>query len=243
MPIGPAALFVVHATGGLPSVWRAISPLTLGRLARMAGDDDSMRLARGPIGERRLERARRIVDLAWRDLPGQHRLLLENIGASRWQVLDRPLGNSVNDLLISAGYAQLLPAGRVSLDRALGMWIERLHLVLIDAGHSVLADLDDQTFELMLVRTAWHEWGHALSVVRAEHDDVAAGERLLDLAPDGVREFIRRAGYRRSEYTHELIAEIYALLMSRRRRGHTGQPPWLADEIYRLVRRVSGWSE
>lgn len=209
----------------------------------MDGDEDSAQHARRPISQRRLDRARRIVDLAWRDLPAQHRLLLENIGAERWQVLDRPLGSSVDDLLVSAGYAQLSPGDRASLDRALGVWIGQLRLVLIDAGHSVLADLNDQSYELMLVRTAWHEWGHALSVVRAEHEDIAAGERLLSLAPDGIREVIRRAGYLRGEYTHELIAEIYALLMSRRRRGYSGQPPWLADEIYRLVRRVSGWRQ
>jgi len=44
-------------------------------------------------------------------------------------------------------------------------------------------------------------------------------------------------------FTHELVAEIYALLMSRRRRGQAGQPAWLDHEIYELVRRVSGWSE
>jgi hypothetical protein len=115
--------------------------------------------------------------------------------------------------------------------------------MLVDAGHRALADLDDRTYEQMLVRTAWHEWGHALSIARADREDVAAGERLLGLAPAGVREVIRRGGYRRGEHTHELVAEIYALLMSRRRRGHNGKPPWLDGEIYELVRRVSGWSE
>ena len=67
--------------------------------------------------------------------------------------------------------------------------------------------------------------------------------RLLDLAPEGVRDGIRRAGYRRREYAHELIAEVYALLMARRRRGQVGKPPWLDDEIYEFVRRVCGWSE
>lgn len=90
---------------------------------------------------------------------------------------------------------------------------------------------------------AWHEWAHALGVVRATADDVTAGLRPLDLAPYGVREGIRRAGYRRREYTGELIAETYALLMARRRRGETGQPPWLDDAIYELVRRVCGWSQ
>jgi hypothetical protein len=79
--------------------------------------------------------------------------------------------------------------------------------------------------------------------VRATRDDIADGERLLALAPEGVADVVRRGGYRRVEYTHELVAEIYALLMSRRRRGQRGQPSWLGDEIYDLVRRVNGWSE
>jgi len=59
----------------------------------------------------------------------------------------------------------------------------------------------------------------------------------------GVSAIVRRGGYLRGEYTHELVAETYALLMPRRRRGQTGQPAWLDDEIYELVRRVSGWTE
>lgn len=125
----------------------------------------------------------------------------------------------------------------------MGVWVEELRLVLVDAGHPALAEVDDQTFEMMLARIGWHEWGHALSVVRAEAEDVANGERLLTLAPPGVGERIRRAGYRRSQFTHELVADIYALLMSRRRRGETGKPPWLDDRIYQLVRRISTWSD
>jgi hypothetical protein len=126
---------------------------------------------------------------------------------------------------------------------AVGVWISQLRLVVINAQQPALADLDTNTYEAMLARVAWHEWAYALSVVRATCEDILAGEDLLQLAPAGVREFVRRGGYRRSEYAHELVAEIYALLMSRRRRGQTGQPAWLHDEIYALVRRVSGWSE
>jgi hypothetical protein len=94
-----------------------------------------------------------------------------------------------------------------------------------------------------LARTAWHEWRHALSVARCSRDDVAAGTRLLGLAPAGIREGIRRAGYGSTDYTHELVAEIYALLMARRQRKASGRPPWLSDEIYSLVKRVTGWSD
>lgn len=92
-------------------------------------------------------------------------------------------------------------------------------------------------------RTAWHEWGHALGMARCSLEDVAAGDRLLDIAPRGVREGIRSSGYRATEYTHELVAETYALLMARRHRKRLGKPPWLDDEIYSLMKRVTGWSD
>ncbi len=38
-----------------------------------------------------------------------------------------------------------------------------------------------------------------------------------------------------------LIAETYALLMSRRRRGARGRPEWLNADIYRLMIRTTGW--
>jgi hypothetical protein len=63
------------------------------------------------------------------------------------------------------------------------------------------------------------------------------------LAPDGVREGILGASYRPGDYTHELVAETYALLMARRRRKASGKPPWLDDDIYNLVKRVTGWSD
>jgi len=94
----------------------------------------------------------------------------------------------------------------------------------------------------MIARAAWHEWGHALSLSRATAADVAAGDRLLKLAPAGVAEFVRAAGYRPQEYVHEIIAEIYAVLMGRRRRGEAGQPTWLNDEIHELLKRVCGWT-
>ncbi len=64
----------------------------------------------------------------------------------------------------------------------------------------------------------------------------ATGE--LALAPDGIRERIRRGNYPRREYIHELIAETYALLMRERIEGRPGQPAWLPDEIYQLISRI-----
>lgn len=196
---------------------------------------------RRQLSDTDLARAQRIVDLAWEDLPAAHRGLLETIGADQRRAVDRPLGQELADLRRSAGVRDLGDAERRTLDLALGVWVPDLRLVLIDAGHEAHVALDDTSYEAALARIAWHEWGHALSVDRSTSSDAEAGDRLLVLAPRGVAEIIRGADYRSRERTHELVAEIYALLMARRRRGQTGQPPWLADEIWNLMRRVAEW--
>lgn len=189
-----------------------------------------------------IDQADRILRMAWISLPAAHRSLLEEVGASQWQAVAEPLGASANRFLRSAGHVGLSGAERAGLDDALGVWVARLRIVLVNAAHPLLANLQPATLEASLARVGWHEWGHALSLARCSRDDVAAGVRLLALAPEGVREPIRRAGYRHSEYTHELIAETYALLMERRRHNAYGRPPWLNNEIYNLMQRVTGWS-
>ena len=72
---------------------------------------------------------------------------------------------------------------------------------------------------MVRLQHAWHEWGHALSIGLCSAEDIAAGRRLLELAPEVIRESIRKGGYRSSQYTHELVANVYALLMIRRRQG------------------------
>ncbi|MFI5009907.1 MAG: hypothetical protein ACHQDY_06505 [Solirubrobacterales bacterium] len=189
------------------------------------------------------ERADRIMQLAWLSLPPAHRRLLEAIGASQWQALNERLGLSVDNFFRSAGHHALSRSARIGLDHAVAVWIPDLRIVLLNTGHPALAGLDEPSYEEFVSHTAWHEWGHALGMTRCSPEDVAAGARLLDLAPEGVREGIRSGGYRVTEYTHELVAETYALLMARRHRKRLGRPSWLDDEIYSLVKRVTGWSD
>ncbi len=92
-----------------------------------------------------------------------------------------------------------------------------------------------------MAHIAWHEWGHALSLARCSPEDVAAGNKLLTLATVGISEGIRSAGYLSKSFTHEVVAETYALMMARRIRGHRDKPTWLDDEIYNLLKRVTGW--
>jgi hypothetical protein len=205
-----------------------------------AAEEPPRRRVRAAIDEQ--ARAERVIELAWRDLPADDRHLLENIGAAQWVVERRGLGEAIDDLRRSAGYARLTGAQRLHLDRAAGAWLQELRVVLINASHEALRGLNDRSYEAMLVRIAWHEWGHALSVVRATQEDLANGVRLLGLAPPGVQATIRAGRYRKRDYTVELIAEIYALLMARRRRGGSGRPEWLNDEIHDLLTRVTGWT-
>jgi hypothetical protein len=184
-----------------------------------------------------------IVRRAWRDLPSGDRVLLEAISADQWQVCERALGTYADELLRSADRGSLPRAEIVRANDALALWVPELRVVLINGGHSAFDGLDDPTLRYDLSRVAWHEWGHALSIDRAAEADIAAGERYLALLPDGLAEFIRQAGYRRREYTHEVVAEIYAILMILRRQGKTGRPPWLHREVYELVRRVAGWNQ
>lgn len=190
-----------------------------------------------------IERAQRVLHLSWLSLPAEHRSLLESVGASQSQAVDQPLGAAVDNFLRSAGHRGLPAATQRKLDFALGVWLQELRIILIDVGHPKIAKLDQATYEAFIARTAWHEWGHALSVVRCSQEDIAAGRKLLDLAPAGIRESIRQAGYRAGDYTHELVAETYALLLARRRREATGRPSWLDSKIYSLVKRVTGWSD
>lgn len=179
-----------------------------------------------------------LLRLAWETLPRAHRQLLERIGADRWKIVDRPLGHVADELARSAGEASAGRAPVAADNDSLGLWIPALRVMLVNDAHPALLHADRSTREALLTWVAWHEWGHALSLTNAECHDRNEGARLLDLAPDGIRERIRRANYRRDEYIHELIAETYALLMRERIEGRAGRPVWLPDEIYKLMMRI-----
>jgi hypothetical protein len=189
------------------------------------------------------KRAAQIVEMAWKEIPADHRGLLEEVGASQWTVLADLLGAPVHKLLRSAGGAGLSEEAQNRADAAIAVWVPDLRVVAFTAGHPALVGLNDQAFEQVLARTAWHEWGHALSIARCTAEDVSDGERLLDLAPTSVSDTIRGGNYFTREYTQELIADIYAILIERRRARTSGRPIWLHEEIYNLVKRTTGWAE
>ncbi|HWN74024.1 MAG TPA: hypothetical protein VNN15_09485, partial [Solirubrobacterales bacterium] len=174
--------------------------------------------------------------------PNADRALLKAIRADEWAVTNSPLGRYADELRRSAGYASFPAAELRRQDAAAGLWIPELRLVIINIAHRSFVDLDQSSLEYAVARVAWHEWGHALAFHQATEADVAAGRKLLGLAPPPLAANVRAADYRQREYTHEIVAEVYALLLTRRRRGVVGQPHWLHQEIYELVRRVVGWN-
>ncbi len=178
------------------------------------------------------------MQLAWDALPSSHRRLLTHVGASRWEIVGQGLGHAANERLTSAGETASSRKQTEAGNEALGMWVPDLRLVLINKAHPALLNADATTREALTTWVAWHEWGHALSVTNISSHDSGEGARLLTLAPDGIRERIRRGNYPRREYIHELIAETYALLMRERIEGRPGQPPWLPNEIYQLISRI-----
>jgi hypothetical protein len=187
--------------------------------------------------------ARDIVERAWAELPHGDRRLLESIRADQWDVCGEPLGTYTDGLLRSAGRGRLSAQEIARANAALGLWVPEVRVVLINDAHPAFDGLDPASLEWDLSRVAWHEWSHALSLDRATQSDIAAGEHYLQLAPQALQRLVRAAGYRRSEYTHEVVAEIYSMLILRRRLGQSGKPPWLHQEVYELVRRVAGWNQ
>jgi hypothetical protein len=185
----------------------------------------------------------RIINEAWECLPPSHRSLLESVGAAQRLVVWEPLGEAIDGLRRSAGLPGLGQPQRQRLRDAYAAWIPALRLVVVNGAHPELQTLDTPSLEAFLAELAWHEWGHALSIARCSPEDVAAGRRLLERCPPGIREDIRRAGYRTQEYTHEIIAAVYAVMVARQVKGQFGQPPWLSNEIDALFRRVTGWTK
>lgn len=183
-----------------------------------------------------------VVHQAWLFLPAVHRTLLEQVGCSECFVDSAPPGDTAEGLVISSGLPGISASQRRQLDLCLGAWLPELRLLLINSSHPAHDGLDANSYEEAIAKVAWHEWGHALSIDRTTSEDLAAGERLLSVAPEGIAANIRSGSYRQSELTHEVLAEIYSALLGRLQRGTGGQPPWLHDEIWEMLTLVMEWT-
>lgn len=154
-----------------------------------------------------------------------------------------PLGAEVGLLYSSAGLPSPEVAALKRLDAAIGVWVPELRVLLVNESHPAFNGLNDSSFEAAIVRGAWHEWGHALSIHRSTEADSNDGPALLAGAKEGIAKVVRDGEYRKQELVHELIAEIYSVLMARRRRGAKGKPEWLDDHLWEIVTRTTGWAE
>jgi hypothetical protein len=182
------------------------------------------------------------VEKAIASLPDALRSSLGTARAAEYEVVARPIGEAVDHYRRSGGLPGLPPAEQARLENAHGVWISELGVVLIRGDHPVLCGLDASAAEQFIAHVVWHEAAHALSISNCSWQDRRDGRRLLELCPPGIAEDIRSANYGVSSYTHEVVAEVFALLMGRRQRGQEGRPPWLDQEIYDLICRVTGWT-
>ncbi len=182
--------------------------------------------------------------MAWKSLLPEHRRLLESIGASQWKVVDESLGVSADSFLRSAGHRTLVRSARIRLDRAVAVWVSELRIVLINIDHPTLESLDEPAHEEFVARSAWHEWGHALSLERCSPEDVAAGSRLLALAPDDTdcapRSPARSAAASDEQIADALLAVLECLDAVRTKRIEL---PCVRGACLRILwRRLPAWA-
>jgi hypothetical protein len=182
------------------------------------------------------------VDKAMASLSGALRASLGRVQAAEYEVVNRPIGEAVDHYKRSAGLDGVATAEKARLANAHGVWIREIGVILIRGDHPALRGLSARAAEQFVARVVWHEAAHALSIANCSWQDRRRGRRFLELCPDGIAEDIRSANYGVPSYTHEVVAEIFAILMERRQHGQEGRPAWLDREIYDLICRVTGWS-
>jgi hypothetical protein len=172
-------------------------------------------------------------------LPLEHRALLEQIGAQEAAFDDWP--RAVQDLFVTLNER---PPSDLQLEGAAAVWLEARRLVAFNAPlfERATAGLDPSSHERTVAYIAWHEYGHALSVMRASRELRESGPRLLMLLPDGLRQSIDYPGsYRRLDVFDEVIANVYALMITRVCDGRYGAPEFLHPEVLEAFKEVIPW--
>ncbi len=165
-------------------------------------------------------------------LPAEHRNLLAQIGTQEGVVEDWPTG--VQDLFRSV---QEVP-------NAAAVWLDGLRTVVFNGPlmQAATTGLTDASRKQLVAYIAWHEYGHALSLTRSTHEQRKSGVYLLGLLSDGMRASIDYpGGYGRLQVFDEIIATVYALLISRIRSDGYGVPEFLHPEIVQAFKEVIPW--
>ena len=179
------------------------------------GETGTVALGRPDDGASRPLDLDRLIANARRSLPRSHRSLLEQIGVQDAVIYDWPSG--VQDLYLTL---RTTPPSGQRIAGALALWLQEQRLVAYNGAvlTEALNDvgLSPSTRQAAIDNIAWHEYGHALSVTLASADTKAAGPRLVELLPGGLRRAIDFPGaYAPRAVFDEVIANVYALMIGR----------------------------
>jgi len=180
------------------------------------------------------------VRRARRQLPSEHKALLDQLGVQECVVDDWPGG--VQDL-----YRTILeaPPRDEALKDAAAVWLDGLRVVAFNAPFlkGATAGLNRDAARGAIAVLAWHEYGHALSVTRSTAEHKRDGVRLLGLLPPGIRAAIDYpGGYRQPEVFDEVIATVYAVMVvGVVRAGVYSSPDWLHADVYEAFQEVIPW--
>jgi hypothetical protein len=172
-------------------------------------------------------------------LPAPHRALLDAIGAQETLIWSWPDG--VIDLY--ATLREPTPA-RADLDGAAGLWLHELRSAVFNAARleRMVDGLNVPSRRMLLDSVAWHEYGHALSSVRAGPEWRDRGLSLLALLPEPMRKAIDYPGrYRASQVFDEIMANLYSLLIQRVPTYGYSCPDFLHPDVYAAFAEVFSW--
>jgi hypothetical protein len=225
--------------------WLGIAPL---EGIRNASDEPS--LTSPQPAPRRLLSARmtlpieldRLIASARSRLPVSHRALIEQIGVQDLVVHDWPRGPQ--DLYETIREA---PPSTEALSGAIAVWLAGPRVVAYNGPVLLRAlgdsELTDATLQYAIDNIVWHEYGHALSVTRASPAERRDGPRLVDLLPEGLRRAIDYpGGYRDRQVFDEVIANVYALMVSRVvHHGDYRVPSFIHGDVYDAFQAVVPW--
>jgi hypothetical protein len=175
-------------------------------------------------------------------LPSSHRALLEQIGVQDAVVYDWPAG-------AQALYETVreTPPRAEDLSDAVAVWLQALRVVAYNGAllSHALGDpeLSESMRQMTIDNVAWHEYGHALSVTRASAEDKRDGPRLVELLPPGLRRAVDYpGGYRPRQVFDEVVANVYALMISRLvHHDDYVVPDFLHVDLYDAFRAVVPW--
>lgn len=175
---------------------------------------------------------------ARRGLPASHRGLLDQLNVQEAAVDYWP--QQVIDF-----YRTLKeePPIESELENAAAVWLQERRTVAFNASliHAAIAGLDEGTQRVLIQSVAWHEYGHALSLMRSTPEHRAGGPRLLSLLTEGLREAIRPDDYRPSQIFDEIMATLYVLMIGRIREHGYGAPAFLNRELFAAFQEVIPW--